>query len=93
LLGEHVELHVIVGAILRGHGGFSRHPQTLRYVNHLRMLYDRHRQQVEEMLKRGYKHKSPLPKLEPSSIPEPFTYTTEEEQADMKVLVERQNKT
>lgn len=41
--------------------GWQRHPNTLRYKDSLSMLISRHSEQVEEMEKRGYNHKSPLP--------------------------------
>ena len=40
--------------------GYSYHPEILRWVGKLKALYLRHDKLVEEMLKRGYLHKSPL---------------------------------
>jgi len=58
LLGEHLETHCFVGAILK--------KTSLRgYVENglveLHYLETRHNELVEEMLHRGYKHQSPLP--------------------------------
>lgn len=86
LLGEHVELHVIVNAILRGKGGFFNHPQTNRFKGHIGMLVGRHNQQVFEMRKRGYNHNSPLP--ENLGI-ELYLYSQSEATLDLAVLAER----
>ena len=62
LLGEHVELHTIYNAHMRGlTGGYSRHPETLRWAGHLAALYARHEEQAQEMAARGFNHRSPLP--------------------------------
>jgi hypothetical protein len=60
LLGEHRELHAIWSIITRNKKGYSKHPETLRWVGKLQALYLRHESLVEEMNKRGYKHKSIL---------------------------------
>jgi hypothetical protein len=57
LLGEHVEHHMFMGSISKGKSvkGYLSdgllEPKTLRI---------RHTQLVDEMIKRGYNHKSPL---------------------------------
>jgi hypothetical protein len=61
LLAEHRELHGLWN-ILTTHGGYSRHPETLRWVGKLKALYKRHEALVREFEKRGYKHHSPLDK-------------------------------
>jgi hypothetical protein len=61
LLGEHAELHCNVGALLGKYKAYRNHPQTLRFKGRLDQLYFRHQEQIREMLKRGYKHNSPLP--------------------------------
>ena len=68
--------------------GWINHPETRRYENHLGMLYDRHKQQVHEMTRRGYKHKSPL--LSVDYTPEDFTYSYEDYQEDLAILALRQ---
>ena len=64
LLGEHRELHGLWNILTKhkGKGGYSRHTETLRWVGKQRALYMRHEQLVREMIKRGYKHYSPLNK-------------------------------
>jgi hypothetical protein len=57
LLGEHVELHMLVGHINKGRSidGFIKNnliePQ---------FIHQRHDSLVKEMFRRGYKHQSPL---------------------------------
>lgn len=60
LLGEHNELHAIFSIIVNNHRGFANHPEVKRWRNNLRGLSDRHRQQVVEMERRGYRHISDL---------------------------------
>lgn len=62
LLGEHRELHGLWNILTKhkGKGGYGKHPETLRWVGRLKALYVRHEALVEEMLKRGYEHHSPL---------------------------------
>lgn len=60
LLGEHRELHAIWNILTRGRKGYSRHPETLRWVGKLKALYKRHTALVMEMNTRGYNHYSPL---------------------------------
>jgi len=62
LLGEHRELHAIWAVLTENKKGYSRHPETLRWKGKLRALYLRHERLVEEMIKRGYCHKTPLSK-------------------------------
>lgn len=58
LLGEHVELHMLVGSINKSRSiqGFLKkrllEPQNIEW---------RHRELAEEMERRGYNHNSPLP--------------------------------
>lgn len=93
LLGEHVELHVLVNTILnkrkgRTDIGWVNHPETQRYEKHLGMLYDRHDQQVKEMTKRGYNHNSPLTTVKYK--PENFTYLDKDYHQDITILASRQ---
>jgi hypothetical protein len=87
LLGEHAELHCIVGALLGKYKAYRNHPQTLRFCGRIEELYSRHKEQVAEMQRRGYRHDSPLPQ---SSMP--YTYTVEECQRDHNELTKRQAK-
>ncbi len=61
LLGEHRELHGIYTVLTEDRRGYSRHPETLRWVGHLDGLCRRHALLVAEMELRGYRHNSPLP--------------------------------
>ena len=63
LLGEHREIHAIFSIIYYGKKGYSHHPETLRWVGKLKALRKRHEATVKEMLRRGYKHHSPLPRV------------------------------
>lgn len=62
LLGEHRELHGLWNILTQNKKGYSNHPETLRWVGKTHALYLRHEQLVEEMIKRGYNHKSDLNK-------------------------------
>jgi hypothetical protein len=61
LLGEHRELHAIWTVITKKKRGYSKHPETMRWIGKLKALYMRHKDLVREMKKRGYIHKSDLP--------------------------------
>jgi hypothetical protein len=63
VLGEHRELHAIWSVITKDKKGYSRHPETIRWVGKLKALYFRHEDLVQEMKKRGYSHKSDLSHL------------------------------
>lgn len=60
LVAEHHEIHTIWSVLTRGLKGWSRHPETLRWQGRLRALYARHEADVEEMQRRGFRHRSPL---------------------------------
>jgi hypothetical protein len=64
LLGEHRELHGLWNILTKhkGRGGYSRHPETLRWVGKQKALYLRHEALVKEFARRGYAHHSPLDK-------------------------------
>lgn len=62
LLGEHRELHAIWNVITENKKGYSRHPETLRWIGKLNALYKRHEKIVKEMKNRGYNHNSLLNK-------------------------------
>ncbi|MFQ6758972.1 MAG: hypothetical protein D9V46_10260 [Deltaproteobacteria bacterium] len=61
LLGEHREIHAIHTVLSQHKKGYSRHPETLRWQDHLPALWLRHEQVVAEMRLRGFNHFSPLP--------------------------------
>jgi len=60
LLGEHRELHAIYSVIANNKKGYSKHPETLRWRNKLPALCARHGEQMLEMSRRGWVHRSPL---------------------------------
>ena len=60
LLGEHRELHVMWSVIIQNKKGYSKHPETIRWIGKLKALYLRHNQQVNEMKSRGHNHQSLL---------------------------------
>jgi len=60
LLGEHRELHALWSILTKKKKGYAHHPETLRWKGKLMALYKRHDLLVEEMVQRGYTHKSPL---------------------------------
>jgi len=62
LLGEHRELHAIWSILTQNKIGYSKHPETLRWRGKLKALYLRHEMLVEDMDKRGYRHRTPLAK-------------------------------
>jgi hypothetical protein len=57
LLGEHKELHQAVGSILAGK---SLKGHIAKGQLEIHNIKSRHKKLAEEMLKRGYKHNSPL---------------------------------
>jgi len=61
LLGEHRELHALWVILTQGRKGFANHPETLRWRGKLRALYLRHESLAAEMVRRGYRHGTPLP--------------------------------
>lgn len=62
LLSEHRELHGLwnILTIHKEKGGYSHHPETLRWRGKKKALYKRHQELVKEMTRRGYKHNSSL---------------------------------
>ena len=64
LLAEHRELHGLWNILTKhgGKGGYSRHPETLRWVGKQKALYARHEALVREFFRRGYRHLTPLDK-------------------------------
>jgi hypothetical protein len=64
LLAEHRELHGLWNILTKhkGKGGYSMHPETLRWVGKQKALYNRHEILIKEFLRRRYKHHTPLDK-------------------------------
>lgn len=57
LLGEHVEIHMFLGAMKKGYsmGGYVQNN-----LLEAKSLFKRHEQLKQEMIERGYNHKSEL---------------------------------
>lgn len=66
LLGEHVELHMLVGSINKRKSidGF-----VSKGLVQLDAIEERHEELVVEMRRRGYAHRSPLPVFDVSGLP------------------------
>jgi len=60
LLGEHNELHMFVGCILKGKSIAGYISGGLIEVHHIR---ERHEELAREMKRRGFRHMSPLPEF------------------------------
>lgn len=58
LLGEHRELHGIVSIIANNKQGYSKHPETIRWLGYGWALKQRHRQLAAEMSLRGFTDKT-----------------------------------
>lgn len=62
LLGEHVEMHMLVGTLRKG---ISTQGYVDNQLVELDKIRERHDALVAEMEIRGYNHKSPLPEIPP----------------------------
>jgi hypothetical protein len=64
LLAEHRELHGLWNILTKhqAKGGYSKHPETLRWVGKQKALFNRHEQLVMEFMLRQYQHHTPLDK-------------------------------
>jgi hypothetical protein len=64
LLAEHRELHGLwnILTIHKGKGGYSHHPETIRWIGKTFALFYRHELLVMEFSHRGYRHLTPLDK-------------------------------
>lgn len=73
LLGEHVEIHMLSGSLLKNKNitGFLD-----KGLVNPSMIVNRHAQLVLEMLNRGYKHKSDLPLLSMDLVNNPINTET-----------------
>lgn len=60
LLAEHRELHAVWSIIIKDKAGYAKHPEVMRWRGKLGALWGRHELQRREMLRRGYRHRSPL---------------------------------
>ena len=96
LLGEHVELHVMTNALIRGSGGWYNHPATKMFRGKMGALYRRHEEQVIEMARRGFTgHKTPFPveMIPPEEINEDIEITEQMLESDRRDLAERRRLT
>jgi hypothetical protein len=64
LLAEHRELHGLwnILTIHNGKGGYSHHPETIRWIGKTAALFQRHELLIQEFSRRGYHHHTPLNK-------------------------------
>lgn len=86
LLAEHRELHGLWNILTKhgSKGGYSRHPETLRWIGKEKALYLRHEALVEEFTKRGYLHHTPLNSTSATGSPIQNVFVnTVEEQLDL----------
>lgn len=86
LLGEHRELHGLWRILSEGRAGYANHPETRRWRGKLAALYQRHDALVAEMVRRGYRHASPLdPRLATGeAIQHEYVDTPEEQMAILR---------
>ena len=80
LLGEHREIHALFVILSDNRPGYRNHPETKRWVGKLPALAARHDRVVNEMIRRGYNHHSPLPESPGSSTQNEFLDTVEEQE-------------
>lgn len=76
LLGEHRELHGLRSILVHGKDGYSRHPETIRWVGCLSGLDRRHDLLAAEMRLRGYVDRTPVDP-QPDEVVWPASYVTE----------------
>jgi hypothetical protein len=75
LLGEHRELHGLHSILVHRKAGYSRHPETLRWVACRSALVRRHASLVAEMRLRGYVDRTPLARSR-GAVPWPMSFVT-----------------
>jgi uncharacterized protein YbgA (DUF1722 family) len=75
LLGEHRELHGLHSILVHGKTGYSRHPETLRWVACRSGLVRRHAWLAAEMRLRGYVDRTPLARR-PGGVRWPVSFVT-----------------
>lgn len=79
LNGEHREIHAIYNIITFGHEGYKYHPETKRWVGKIDALVKRHDKVVNEWLRRGKNHKTPLMNVGDSNNQDMFVNTIDEQ--------------
>jgi len=96
LLGEHLELHIMANALIKGGGGWYNHPATQFFKGKLGALYRRHEEQVAEMHRRGWTgHVSgfPVDSIPPAEMDAVIEITPEMLERDRFDLAERKRLT
>ena len=86
LLGEHVEHHMLVGSI---HKGLSMRGFVANNLLEPRSILTRHYELAQEMERRGYKHKSPLDRVDLTGLPPEHALATVEVDAAVADLISR----
>jgi len=76
LLGEHRELHGLHSILIHHKIGYSRHPETLRWVGCVNALVRRHDLLAAEMRLRGYFDRTPLVKDRGRRFRWPLSFVT-----------------
>lgn len=72
LLGEHVELHMMIGSMKKN----KSFKKFFEYeIIDLKLIYKRHKELVSEMLRRGYNHKSDIDEMEYNKLLENYEET------------------
>lgn len=61
LIAEHNELLIIGKAAAGLTKGWRKHPEVLRWRGHSKALKRRHEEVAREMVRRGFRHRSPWP--------------------------------
>jgi hypothetical protein len=77
LLGEHRELHGLYSILIHQKLGYSRHPETMRWVGCANALVRRHDLLVAEMRLRGYLDRTPLVRDRGRRLRWPLSFVTE----------------
>jgi hypothetical protein len=85
LLGEHKEIHQLIGSI---NAGISIEGYYQKNIIQLNSIKYRHYQLVQEMKKRGYNHNSPLPAIE-KTINKKYYQNTVNRQQSFSDLISR----
>lgn len=83
LLGEHVELHMLVGALNKNKNIDGFIENNLVQIS---SIESRHNILIQEMKNRGYKHKSPLPKFK---IEHKYNCSVVNQEQNLKDLINR----
>jgi hypothetical protein len=86
LLGEHVECHMLAGTLARGRSidGF-----IAKGLLEPASLEVRHASLAEEMLARGFRHRSPLPSVELGYLPDASRCAVVDREQSLRDLLAR----